>query len=201
MQRDYGSAEIHAVKEGGNPSLSPDRKHYTIFRGCVQRNIRRRAGKQGRAALRIPVKERTGVENSGIILIAESHAIRRLEQRLLVGVRGKTEAKEAVRGGARIVDVGYPASAPGTPYPLNILAVREALPAEILVATNIGSISREELPGLWAAGVDAVCIRGAACRPGSGPGCFGAIPTARVSDLVTPPGAAQPEPSPLAAET
>jgi uncharacterized protein (UPF0264 family) len=65
-----------------------------------------------------------------------------------------------------------------------------------------GSISREELPGLWAAGVDAVCIRGAACRPGSGPGRFGEITAARVSDLVaTIPGAAQPEPSPLAAET
>jgi uncharacterized protein (UPF0264 family) len=81
--------------------------------------------------------------------------MRRFEQRLLVGVRGKTEAKEAVRGGARVVDVEYPASALGTPYPLNILAVREVLPVEILVATNIGSISREELPGLWAAAVDA----------------------------------------------
>jgi uncharacterized protein (UPF0264 family) len=255
--------------------------------------------------------------------------MRQWQQRLLIGVRGKTEAKEAVRGGARVVDVEYPASALGTPYPLNILAVREAMPPEILVATNIGSeqlgrstacqaalgvalagadiiklglakmplgeaqefgpalvrtvrkwfptkkcvpvlfaderlarwyidpikdgpdlaarmkadglavdtldkgigmglldyyrlgeieefvakchdrgleawvggsISREELPGLWATGVDAVCIRGAACQPGSGPGRFGEITAARVSDLVaTLPGAAQPEP--LAAET
>jgi uncharacterized protein (UPF0264 family) len=239
--------------------------------------------------------------------------MRERQQRLLVGVRGKTEAKEAVRGGAHIVDVEYPASALGTPYPLNILAVREAMPPSILVATNIGSeqlgrstacqaalgvalagadiiklglakmpwgeamefgpalvrtvrkwfptkkcvpvlfaderlarwyidpitdgpdlaahmkadgllvdtfdkgigmglldyyrpgeieefvakchdrrleawvggsISREELPGLWSAGVDAVCIRGAACRPGSGPGRFGEITAARVRDLV-----------------
>jgi len=31
------------------------------------------------------------------------------------------------KGGARIADVEYPASALGTPYPLNILAVRERL--------------------------------------------------------------------------
>ena len=69
--------------------------------------------------------------------------MRDLQQRLLVGVRGKTEAMAAVEGGAHIVDVEYPASALGTPYPLNILAVREAVPASIPVATNIGG----EQPG------------------------------------------------------
>jgi uncharacterized protein (UPF0264 family) len=254
-----------------------------------------------------------------------------LQQRLLVGVRGKTEATAAVQGGAHIVDVEYPASALGTPYPLNILAVRQNVPPSILVATNIGgeqpgrstacqaalgvalagadivklglakmplgearefgpalvrtvkkwfpakqcvpvlfaderlarwyidpiedgpdlaarmkadallvdtfdkgigmglldyyrldeieefvakchdrglaawtggSISREELPGLWAVGVDAVCVRGAACQPGTGPGRFGEISPARVRDLVaTIPVAGRPEPTPFAAET
>ena len=59
-------------------------------------------------------------------------------QRLLVSIRGKNEALEAVAGGADIVDVEYPASALGTPYPLNIKAVREAVPARIEVSTNIG---------------------------------------------------------------
>lgn len=49
----------------------------------------------------------------------------------------------AVRGGAHIADVEYPASALGTPYPLNIAAVRNALPNKIAVSTNIG----EEQPG------------------------------------------------------
>ena len=62
---------------------------------------------------------------------------------LSVGVRGKTEAMGAVEGGAHIVDVEYPAAALGTPYPLNILAVREAVPVSIPVATNIGG----EQPG------------------------------------------------------
>jgi uncharacterized protein (UPF0264 family) len=43
-----------------------------------------------------------------------------------------------VAGGAHIVDVEYPATALGTPYPLNIKAVREAVPARIEVSTNIG---------------------------------------------------------------
>jgi len=240
------------------------------------------------------------------------------QQKLLIGVRGKTEALAAIEGGAHVVDVEYPASALGTPYPLNILAVREAVPASIPVATNIGgeqvgrstacqaalgvalsgadiiklglakmplgeaqefgpalvrtvkkwfpaklcvpvlfaderlarwyidpiedgpdlavhmkadgllvdtfdkgigmglldyyrlddlerfiakchdrgmeawvggSISRSELPELWAIGADAVCIRGAACEPGTGPGRFGAISAAMVRELVaTLPG-------------
>lgn len=59
-------------------------------------------------------------------------------QRLLVSIRGKNEAFDAVAGGAHIVDVEYPATALGTPYPLNIKAVREAVPVQIEVSTNIG---------------------------------------------------------------
>lgn len=65
------------------------------------------------------------------------------KQRLLVSIRGKKEAIAAVKGGAHIADVEYPASALGTPYPLNIAAVRKALPKSIAVSTNIG----EEQPG------------------------------------------------------
>lgn len=237
----------------------------------------------------------------------------KLRQKLLVGVRGKTEALAAVKGGAHIVDVEYPAAALGTPYPLNILAVRESVPTGIPIATNIGgeqpgrstacqaalgvalagadiiklglakmplgeaqefgpallrtvkkwfpakkcvpvlfaderlarwyidpivdgpdlaahmkadgllvdtydkgigmglldyykmrhirdfvakchdkgikawvggSITKDELPELWAAEVDAVCVRGAACRPGSGPGRFGEISAEIVQDLI-----------------
>ncbi len=238
---------------------------------------------------------------------------RQSQQRLLVGVRGKTEAIAAVEGGAHIVDVEYPAAALGTPYPLNILAVREAVPASIPVATNIGgeqpgrstacqaalgvalagadivklgmakmplgeakefgpalvrtvkkwfaakkcvpvlfaderlarwyidpikdgpdladhmradgllidtydkgigmglldyykladieefvarcherglaawvggSIGKDELAGLWQTGVDAVCVRQAACEPGTGPGRFGQVSAALVRELV-----------------
>ncbi len=63
---------------------------------------------------------------------------KRGEQRLLVSVRGKIEALEAVEGGAHIADVEYPASALGTPYPLNIRAVRIVVPSKVKVSTNIG---------------------------------------------------------------
>ena len=59
-------------------------------------------------------------------------------QKLLVSVRGKVEALEAMLGGALIADAEYPISALGTPYPLNILAIRRALPRKIMVSTNIG---------------------------------------------------------------
>ena len=64
--------------------------------------------------------------------------MRKHKQRLLVSIRGKKEALAAVRGGAHIVDVEYPASALGTPYPLNIATVRKAMPKRIDVSTNIG---------------------------------------------------------------
>jgi len=63
-------------------------------------------------------------------------------QRLLVSVRGPNEALAAAKGGAHIADVEYPGSALGTPYPLNIKAVRECLDEagfeKIPISTNIG---------------------------------------------------------------
>ncbi len=62
--------------------------------------------------------------------------------RLLVSVRGPVEAIEAAKGGAHIADVEYPTSALGTPYPLNIQAVRKRLDRnkfrKIPISTNIG---------------------------------------------------------------
>lgn len=76
-------------------------------------------------------------------------------QRLLVSVRGKNEALAAARGGAHIVDVEYPASALGTPYPLNILAVKEAVKEagydSILVSTNIGEVQASRASACQAA--------------------------------------------------
>ena len=69
--------------------------------------------------------------------------MRARRQRLLVSIRGRKEALAAARGGVHIADVEYPASALGTPYPLNIQAVRKAVPKSVAVATNIG----EEQPG------------------------------------------------------
>ncbi len=63
-------------------------------------------------------------------------------QRLLVSVRGPNEALAAAEGGAHIADVEYPASALGTPYPLNIKAIRQHLDErgfkEMPISTNIG---------------------------------------------------------------
>jgi len=66
--------------------------------------------------------------------------------RLLVSVRGPNEALAAAHGGAHIADVEHPSSALGTPYPLNIKAVRERLDAEgfrdLPISTNIGEEQR-----------------------------------------------------------
>lgn len=66
--------------------------------------------------------------------------------RLLVSVRGPVEALAAAQGGAHIADVEHPSSALGTPYPLNIRAVRERLDAEgfseLPISTNIGEEQR-----------------------------------------------------------
>jgi uncharacterized protein (UPF0264 family) len=66
--------------------------------------------------------------------------------RLLISVRGPSEAVAAAKGGAHIADVEFPASALGTPYPLNIKAVRERLDEvgfkEIPISTNIGEQQR-----------------------------------------------------------
>jgi len=83
-------------------------------------------------------------------------------QRLLVSVRGKKEALEAFKGGAQIVDAEYPASALGTPYPLNILAIRRAVPRHVLVSTNIGeqqarrSTAAQAALGVATAGADII---------------------------------------------
>ena len=65
-------------------------------------------------------------------------------QKLLVSIRGKNEALEAAKGGAHIADVEYPVSALGTPYPLNIYTIRQALNKngfkKMLVSTNIGEV-------------------------------------------------------------
>ena len=66
-----------------------------------------------------------------------------MKQKLLVSIRGPKEALDAYKGGAHIIDVEYPASALGTPYPLNIKAVRNAIPKRIEIATNIGEEQRE----------------------------------------------------------
>jgi (5-formylfuran-3-yl)methyl phosphate synthase len=66
--------------------------------------------------------------------------------RLLVSVRGPVEALAAAKGGAHIADVEHPSSALGTPYPLNIKAVRDTLDAEgypdFPISTNIGEEQR-----------------------------------------------------------
>lgn len=58
--------------------------------------------------------------------------------KLLLSVRGKNEAVEALKGGAHIIDAEYPASALGTQYPLNIVAIRSVTSPNIPVSTNIG---------------------------------------------------------------
>lgn len=66
--------------------------------------------------------------------------------RLLVSVRGPIEALAAAKGGAHIADVEYPRSALGTPYPLNIKAVRHRLDEDgykdLPICTNIGEEQR-----------------------------------------------------------
>jgi len=86
-----------------------------------------------------------------------------MRQRLLVSIRGRKEALAAVKGGAHIADVEFPASALGTPYPLNIRAVKNAMPKNIKVATNISeeqsgrSNACQSALGVALAGADIVC--------------------------------------------
>jgi (5-formylfuran-3-yl)methyl phosphate synthase len=83
-------------------------------------------------------------------------------QKLLVSVRGKNEAIEAVKGGAHIADAEYPVSALGTPYPLNIYAIRKAVTKRIMVSTNIGeeqarrSTAAQAVLGVATAGADII---------------------------------------------
>lgn len=76
-------------------------------------------------------------------------------QKLLVSIRGPKEALAAARGGAQIADVEYPSSALGTPYPLNILSVRNRLNQsgfkKMLVSTNIGEKQNERANACQAA--------------------------------------------------
>ncbi|MCC6682210.1 MAG: hypothetical protein IT445_15015 [Phycisphaeraceae bacterium] len=76
-------------------------------------------------------------------------------QRLLISVRGPVEAIAAAKGDAHIADVEYPASALGTPYPLNIAAVRKRLNTNgfrgTLVSTNIGEVPNERANACQAA--------------------------------------------------
>jgi hypothetical protein len=76
-------------------------------------------------------------------------------QKLLVSIRGPKEALAAARGGAQIADVEYPASALGTPYPLNILSVRNRLNQsrfkKMLLSTNIGEKQNERANACQAA--------------------------------------------------
>lgn len=49
-----------------------------------------------------------------------------------------------------------------------------------------GSISKDELPDLWATGVDVICVRGAACEAGSKQGRFGKVTATQVASLTSP---------------
>ena len=75
--------------------------------------------------------------------------------RLLISVRGPNDAVEAAKGGIHIADVEYPGSALGTPYPLIIVLVREALDREgfkdIPISTNIGEDQHDRASACQAA--------------------------------------------------
>lgn len=83
-----------------------------------------------------------------------------------MSVRGPIEALEAARGGALILDVEFPGSALGTPYPLNIAAVKARLKTarytRAKVSTNIGedqsvrSTACQAALGVAVAGADLV---------------------------------------------
>jgi uncharacterized protein (UPF0264 family) len=47
-----------------------------------------------------------------------------------------------------------------------------------------GSVTEDELPGLWSTGVDVVCVRGAACEAKPGNQRFGAVQLGIVERLV-----------------
>jgi (5-formylfuran-3-yl)methyl phosphate synthase len=90
----------------------------------------------------------------------------KLRQRLLISIRGPIEALDAAKGGAHVADVEYPASALGTPYPLNIAGVRNQLNrmgySRVQVSTNIGEVQAvrasacQAALGVAAAGADLI---------------------------------------------
>ncbi|MCH8877407.1 MAG: hypothetical protein IIA89_11390 [Chloroflexi bacterium] len=68
-------------------------------------------------------------------------------RRLLVSVGGPNEASAIAEGGAHIADVECPASALGTPYPLNLKAVRERLDGTGRTRTSTSTNIGETQPG------------------------------------------------------
>ncbi len=97
--------------------------------------------------------------------------MKKRKQRLLISVRGKKETVDAVKDGAHIVDVEFPASALGTPYPLNIQEVRKSVPKSVAVSTNIGeeqpgrSTACQAALGVALAGADIVKLKNKGVRP------------------------------------
>lgn len=93
------------------------------------------------------------------------------EQRLLVSVRGKNDAIEAVAGGAHIIDAENPKTSLGTAYPLNIYAIRQNTPLDRLVSTNIGekqfiwSTAAQAAVGVAFAGADIIKVGLAELEP------------------------------------
>lgn len=92
-------------------------------------------------------------------------------QRLLVSVRGKKDALEAVAGGAHIIDAENPKTSLGTAYPLNIYAIRQNTPLDRLVSTNIGekqfiwSTAAQAAVGVAFAGADIIKVGLAELQP------------------------------------
>lgn len=92
-------------------------------------------------------------------------------QRLLVSVRGKNDAIEAVVGGAHIIDAENPKTSLGTAYPLNIYAIRQNTPLNRLVSTNIGekqfiwSTAAQAAVGVAFAGADIIKVGLAGLKP------------------------------------
>jgi len=83
--------------------------------------------------------------------------------RLLVSVRGPNETPAAAEGGVHIADVAYPASALGTPYPLNTRAVRQNFDDAGFKHTPISTSIGEEQP-----------VRSTACQAALGVAVAGA---------------------------
>jgi len=87
-------------------------------------------------------------------------------QKLLVSVRGKIEALEAIKGGAKIVDAENPDSSLGKVYPLNIATIKKASSKHkgVTVSTNIGEkqLNRrtacQSVLGVATAGADTVKV-------------------------------------------
>jgi uncharacterized protein (UPF0264 family) len=114
-------------------------------------------------------------------------------QKLLVSVRGAKEAIQAVKGGAHIADVEYPASALGTPYPLNIRTVRNRLNKmgykKVLISTNIGenpivrASSCQAALGVATAGADIIKC-GLAELPLEAAACLGEIIVRTVKNII-----------------